>query len=225
MNLIAFFGHCLFDGLAHPAPLFSMSVQRLSARPAPFRCVADREGGSVTLYMNPYVAAHRAAAPLLGKEGCTEVDYCLSELSRMGEPDTKAFLVPNSDRYEETSVKLELPLYKRQAKALTRMLEIENGDVCFSEEERSEHVLPGIGWCMIARATKKSPLRGGVLGDAIGSGKTVVTIALIMAGAARARANRNVKEGRSSATLIVVPPGLVHQWDDERKVRRMQHHT
>ena len=98
------------------------------------------------------------------------------------------------------------------------MLAIESGDVAFSEEERSEHVLPGVGWCLIARAKKTSPLRGGVLGDAIGSGKTVVTIALILAGAEKARASRNIKNGRSSATLIVVPPGLVRQWDDERKV-------
>ncbi len=89
----------------------------------------------------------------------------------MGEPDTKVFAVPNSDEYSPTNVPgLALPLYPRQAKALTRMLSIENGKVEFSEEERSEHVLPGIGWCMIGRASKKSALRGGVLGDAIGSG-------------------------------------------------------
>ena len=207
--------------------LHCLVSQKLQQRPTAFQVHVDETTGTLTVRMHPSVAGHRAAASLVRGRAIDEedaktlqVDYCLSELSSMGEPDTKEFHVPNSDAYPETTVEgLELPLYKRQAKALARMQAIERGEVVFSEEERSEHVLPGIGWCLIARAAKKSPLRGGVLGDAIGSGKTVVTIALILAGVQQARSNRDIGKGRSGATLIVVPPGLVQQWDDERKVR------
>ena len=78
----------------------------------------SKSQGKLTVKCNPHVLAHRAAAQLGGEQtGSVDVDYCLSELPSMGEPDTKEFRVPNSDEYDETVVEgLELPLYKRQAK-------------------------------------------------------------------------------------------------------------
>lgn len=152
----------------------------LMNRPKAFEVKVDKLKRTLSVEMNPYVAAHRAAVHLVNNDmgQVVDVDYQLAELSSMGEPLAKPFAVPNSDTYEETPVDLVHPLYKRQAKALTRMLAIENGDIPFAEEERSEIVLPGIGWCLIAKASKVSRLRGGVLG---GKSEIVTTSILLCA--------------------------------------------
>ena len=204
--------------------ILSFHGKALLKRPKAWVVSVKPSSGTVTIRMNPQVPAHHAASALMhGRDVSDKIDiaFRLSELTSMAEADTEEFRVPNSNTYDETSVSnLIHPLYPRQAKALTRIINIEKGEVIYSEEERSEHVMPGIGWCLIARATRNTPLRGGVLADAIGSGKTVVTIALILADIEKARKTRCEEKGISGATLIVVPPGLIEQWDDERKVSR-----
>ena len=58
-------------------------------------------------------------------------------------PDRPAFFQPGKK------------LYERQARALGRMLAIDDGDVDFTEEEMSDHALAsGIGWTLKVMATR-----------------------------------------------------------------------
>ena len=53
------------------------------------------------------------------------------------------------------------------------------------EVEFSDHALSsGIGWTLKVKAARLHPLRGGVLADAVGAGKTINAIALIASRAA-----------------------------------------
>ena len=89
------------------------------------------------------------------------------------------------------------------------MLAIDDGDVDFTEEEMSDHALAsGIGWTLKVKATREAPLRGGVLADAVGAGKTVAALALVAARAELARrgvASRPKEVQHAGATLVVAP--------------------
>lgn len=75
--------------------------------------------------------------------------------------------------------------------------------------------MPGSsGLSLIAKATRDRKLCGGVIADAIGSGKTVISIALILKGLDNARKTRDFPK-KSGASLVVVPPGLIDQWASE----------
>jgi len=79
-------------------------------------------------------------------------------------------------------------------------------------------VLAGVGWIFEAKAEVRHQLPGGVLADEMGAGKTVTTIALIAAGRAFAKKKSEKKDATcSSASLIIAPPTLIAQWNEERK--------
>jgi len=145
------------------------------------------------------------------------VHFRLSSLLSQVDPKLDMFKVYSCDDEEPTFVQLKRThkLYARQQKALTKMLAIENRETSFEEIEMSEHAMPGdTGWSVTAKATRMTTICGGVIADAIGSGRTVVSIAIILSGLKAARKGRSYPR-KSSATLVVVPPGLIDQWDSE----------
>jgi len=101
------------------------------------------------------------------------------------------------------------------------MLSIEDSNTEFQELEMSEFEMPGsTGISLVARATRTRTIAGGVICDAIGAGKTVVSIAIILAGLEEARRVRNDPKrppNQTGATLVVVPPALIDQWESEFK--------
>ena len=196
----------------------------LQSAPQCFDFVADRKEGSLTVKCNPHVAAHHAAFALIdgrgeGMEHDVSVTFRLLSSSQQKDPVLRRFLLHNCRELDETSVKLKgnFELYERQMKALTKMLNIEGGEVDFEEIEMSEQLMPGsTGWSLVAKASRTSELKAGVIADAIGSGKTVISIAIILKGIAAARKSREYPR-KSSGTLVVVPPALIKQWKDEIK--------
>ena len=69
------------------------------------------------------------------------------------------------------------------------------------------HQVLGLSF-MFCRETKNDLTQGGMNASEMGFGKTVMTIALMLANSAKV-------PGQCKATLIVVPPTLVNQWSGE----------
>ena len=109
----------------------------------------------------------------------------------------------------------DLKLYPRQLKVLHWMQEIEAGKLQFDECDYADAALPGVAWQLQVKAGIKGPLRGGLLADALGAGKTVTVIALIAADVQAARALPLDERQQSRATLIVVTPLIIRQWEAE----------
>jgi len=65
----------------------------------------------------------------------------------------------------------------------------------------------GLGW-LIAQEDPKRSMRGGILADEMGMGKTLQMISLIVA-------NRNKEATKGRPTLVVAPVAAVPQWMDE----------
>lgn len=201
--------------------------QNIKQRPAPFLGFAkidDNDTLHLHVCLNVITLLHRAWGKLCKGNGisfhwrlCVDnVGFLhphlgqLKERSNDGDEESKQ--PPNFTRHH---------LRKEQLRSLTWMRSQEEDDVPpFEEEEVAEALIPSLGWRAEARATTKKTIRGGILGDEVGYGKTAISLALFDSQFQKDSSTIPDKVDGAipvRATLIVVPHHLVDQWRNEIK--------
>lgn len=111
---------------------------------------------------------------------------------------------------------LKYPLRTEQLRSLSWMLQQEKTQEAFMEEEVCESVLPSLDWRAECRVQRPVLVRGGVIADEVGYGKTCITLACIDANQeAPAAMPEDPNRLNTKATLVIVPGHLQGQWPQE----------
>lgn len=183
----------------------------------------DSDGfGNLKLGLNVPALVHRALAALPGVESAATpkvswrliTDY-IPVLHLVLPPFN--LLSNKNDRPHKQPPNFRVNLRPEQLRSLTWMLAQEGEDVKpFIEEEISEAVLPELNWRLEGRAERPNLIKGGVLADQVGYGKTAITVGLIDTLQEQVQPAKNM-DGYIpiKATLIIVPAQLCNQWPSE----------
>ena len=201
--------------------------QRMKDRPSPFVThlrLADGIG-SVRVGLNVASLLHRALSrlPSQGRTLPPRLSWRLTADYDMAavkfKPGDPAFTL-RSNKLDVQNAQppnfRKFPLRPEQLRSLSWMLERERSDECFFEEEVSEAMLGPLGWRAEGKAVRPVLVRGGVLADEVGYGKTAITLGLIDCSQPAQYPEPTITGViPSKATLIVVPSHLGNQWPSE----------
>ncbi|GLB41686.1 putative C-5 cytosine-specific DNA methylase [Lyophyllum shimeji] len=205
--------------------------RRLKRRPSPFVTqlrLDENEVGTVRVGVNIPSLVHRALARLPSANRTEpavlswRIDTNFTPWVALDVPPFR-LLSNKSDKEHRQPPSFKLDLRPEQLRSLGWMLRQESRKTePFVEEEISEAILNSLGWRAEGRAQRPVHVRGGVLADQVGYGKTAITLGLIDC------ASKNVdKEFEDmgdipgkipvKGTLVIVPPHLTKQWNSEVK--------
>ena len=209
----------------------------LKARPAPFQIhvkySSDDQMGRIVIGINPATLVHQAASNLSKRAGLIEASWRL-DTSYVPTPliSNPEFDIP-SNRHDQPARQPEgfkLQLRPEQLRSLHWMQQQEDTSEPFIEEEICEGASEHLGWRLEGRARRPVLIRGGVLADQVGYGKTAIMLGLIATRNAKQIAKRkDCPPGKilAKGTCVIVPAHLVLQWKGEvtKFVKSIGKHT
>lgn len=203
--------------------------RRLKTRPSPFVTqlkLEDDGVGMMRVGINIPTLLHRALSrlPTFGRPERPLLSW---RLDTNYTPTVNAnlpkftILSNKADNEHAQPPNFRTPLRKEQLRSLEWMLAQEAANVTpFIEEEISESLLTSLGWRAEGRAQRPVQVKGGVLADQVGYGKTAITLGLIdcthnKIGEEFATKIRVPGKIAVKGTLVIVPPHLTRQWNSE----------
>lgn len=204
--------------------------RKIKARPAPFlvqTCIDDdgKHTGRLLVGLHLPTLVHRALARLsnLADSDNVEIKW---RLDTQWEAPTRYrlrdFTLTNNKltREAEYSFPTGEELRPEQKRSLQWMMGQEADDMAFYEEEIEEAMLSQLNWRAEVRVRRTRTVRGGILADEVGYGKTATTLALIDSQEASAEDYAGYQNSSCisvKATLILVPPHLLYQWKGQAR--------
>lgn len=212
----------------HDAALYERQIKAKSYPFLVFRRVDEHDIGNLRVTLNIQTLLHQTCDRLVGSKIGDDDNGDVSFFWRLvpNAHDARNLIFPKfklvsnkNDTQSEQPPRFLLDLRPEQLRSLSWMIHQEDEDVlAFEEEETEEAFLPLMMWRAEARVTAQKVIRGGVLADDVGYGKTAIILGLIDIQAERA--NHSIQtptEGSipTNATLIVVPHIMLPQWKSE----------
>ncbi|GLA20261.1 hypothetical protein AnigIFM62618_008833 [Aspergillus niger] len=201
--------------------------RQVKARPPPFlifRKIDEQGLADLRVTLNVQSLLHQAYDKLIQNGVVKEVSFYWRLVPKSY--DTRNVIFPmfklennKTDVAAPQPPNFRLALRPEQLRSLSWMVRQEDDDAPpFMEEETEEALLPSLMWRAEGRVTSQKFIRGGVIADDVGYGKTAIILGLIDTQHGRERLPTPAETDGfipCKATLIIVPQIMIQQWQAE----------